>query len=138
MILDNLVYKIVSRFFPRLVTSDMLVRELKKRGVNIGKGTFIFDAGSTRIDSSRPELLKIGEYCKITGGVTILTHDYSRSVLRMVYGEVVGEAQQTIIGNNCFIGMNSIILMGSQIGNNCIIGAGSVVCGGGGIPIIQL
>ena len=33
------------------------------------------------------------------------------------------------IGDNCFIGMNSIILKGSVIGDNCIVGAGSVVSG---------
>ena len=33
------------------------------------------------------------------------------------------------IGDNCFIGMNSVILMGTQIGNNCIVGAGNVVHG---------
>ena len=34
-----------------------------------------------------------------------------------------------IIGDNVFIGMNSIILKGTVIGNNCVIGAGSVVHG---------
>lgn len=34
-----------------------------------------------------------------------------------------------LIGANCFIGMNSIILKGTTLGNNCIIGAGSVVHG---------
>lgn len=33
-----------------------------------------------------------------------------------------------IIGNNVFVGVNSIILRNSSIGDNCIIGAGSVVC----------
>lgn len=33
------------------------------------------------------------------------------------------------IGENSFIGMNSIILKGTTIGKNCIIGAGSVVHG---------
>lgn len=32
-----------------------------------------------------------------------------------------------IIGNNCWIGMNTVILPGVKIGNNVIIGAGSVV-----------
>lgn len=74
-------------------------------------------------------MVSIGEYCKITNGVIILQHDYSRSVLRRVYGDVVGESKKTIIGNNVFIGMNSIILMGANVGDNVIIGAGSVVSG---------
>lgn len=39
------------------------------------------------------------------------------------------KAGVTQIGDNVFVGMKSIILMGSQIGNNVIIGAGSVVSG---------
>lgn len=42
-------------------------------------------------------------------------------------GDIVGEAGYTYIGDNVFIGMNSIILMGANIGNNVIIGAGSIV-----------
>ena len=34
-----------------------------------------------------------------------------------------------MIGNDCFIGMNSIILKGTTLGNNVIVGAGSVVHG---------
>lgn len=33
------------------------------------------------------------------------------------------------IGDNCFIGMNSIILKGTTLGNNVVVGAGSVVHG---------
>lgn len=33
------------------------------------------------------------------------------------------------IGNNCFIGCNTIILKGTELGDNCIVGAGSVVHG---------
>lgn len=33
------------------------------------------------------------------------------------------------IGNNCFIGANSILLKGVKLGDNCIVGAGSVVSG---------
>jgi acetyltransferase-like isoleucine patch superfamily enzyme len=31
------------------------------------------------------------------------------------------------VGNNVFIGLNSIVMPGVTIGNNCVIGAGSVV-----------
>ena len=33
------------------------------------------------------------------------------------------------IGDNCMIGMGSIILNGAKIGDNCLIGAGSLVTG---------
>ena len=33
------------------------------------------------------------------------------------------------IGNNVFLGVNAIVLMGAHIGNNSIVGAGSVVTG---------
>ena len=35
--------------------------------------------------------------------------------------------RKVTIGDNCFIGMNTVILKGTTIGNNTIIGAGSVV-----------
>lgn len=34
-----------------------------------------------------------------------------------------------IIGDDCFIGANSIILKGTSLGHNCVVGAGSVVHG---------
>lgn len=36
---------------------------------------------------------------------------------------------EIVIGDNCWIGAGSIILMGTHIGNNCAIAAGSVVKG---------
>lgn len=109
--------------------SKSYVNYLKKSGISIGKGTIFFAPHHTQIDLQRPYMIEIGEYCKITSGVVILQHDYSRSVLRRKYGEIIGESKKTIIGNNVFIGMNSIILMGTKIGNNVIIGAGSIVHG---------
>ena len=53
--------------------------------------------------------------------------DISSSNIDM-YGNV-GEAKETWIGNNVFIGVNAVILMGAHIGNNTIVGAGAVVSG---------
>ena len=117
------------KIFPQFMKSKDYIEWLEYMGVSVGKGTFFFSPKTTIVDIQRPWMLHIGEFCKITGGCVILCHDYSRSVLRRVYGEIIGEARPTYIGNNVFVGINSIILMGSHIGNNVIIGAGSVVSG---------
>lgn len=129
MKIKMILYKIQKRFFPKTIKSKKFVEILRMTGVKIGKGTYFFNPSTTTIDNTRPYLLEIGEYCKITAGVKILTHDYSRSVLRLKYGEIIAEARKTVIGNNVFIGIDTIILMGSKIGDNVIIGAGSVISG---------
>lgn len=117
------------KFFPSSITNKIYFDYLVSKGISIGKGTFFFDPQHTLIDVQRPWMISIGEYCKITSGVTILTHDYSRSVLRRRFSDILCECKETFIGNNVFLGINSIILMGTHIGNNCIVGAGSVVSG---------
>lgn len=109
--------------------SDTFISFLKKRGVNVGCGVRIFDPVNTVIDLQNPHMLKIGNNVRITKGVTILTHDYSWSVLAGKYGEILGGVGTVDIGNNVFIGMNATILKNTTIGDNVIIGAGSVVSG---------
>jgi acetyltransferase-like isoleucine patch superfamily enzyme len=36
-------------------------------------------------------------------------------------------ANPIVLGDNCWLGANSIILPGVKLGNNCVVGAGSVV-----------
>lgn len=124
--------KFILKHFSRFTSPSFFNKILEMEGFDIGEGTIFYGPESIVLDRQRPWMLKIGKYCKITRGVTILTHDYSRSVLRRAYGEILGEAAMTTIGDNVFIGVNSIILMGAHIGNNVIVGAGSVV--GGKIP----
>lgn len=116
-----------SRLFP--ISNERYISQLRKKGARIGKGTVFFSPRKTLVDEGKSFLISIGDYCKITSGVVILAHDYSRSVVRYCYGENVGGSAPVRIGNNCFIGMNTTILMGTQIGENCVIGAGSVVHG---------
>lgn len=129
MKLGYALLKLKMKFLPALFSSKDMIEYLKACHITIGKGCRFYRPASMDIDVSRPLMLEIGDYAKITAGVTILAHDYSRSVLRRAYGEVVGEAQKTVIGNNVFIGMNTIVLMGANIGDHSIIGAGSVVRG---------
>lgn len=122
-------YLFLKRFFPYRISSDIFANYLREKGVEIGKGTIFHDPQNTSIGVQRGWMIHIGDYCKITSGVTILDHDYSRSVIRRKYNDIVCEAGVTSIGNNVFVGINAIVLMGSTIGNNCIVGAGSIVNG---------
>lgn len=115
--------------FGHRATSDSYIKYLKKIGVKVGKDVVLFRPMNTTIDTQNPHLLKIGNHVMITGPVTILTHDYSWSVLKRKYGMILGNQQQTILEDNIFVGWGATILAGSHIGSNTIIGAGSVCSG---------
>ena len=125
----NLKNKIKVLILGPKATEESYIKHLKKCGVKVGKGVKIFRPFHTNIDTQNPHLLTIGNYVQMTGPVTILTHDYSWSVLKKKYGYIYGNQKKTIIGNNCFIGWGATILGGTTIGNNVVIGANSVVSG---------
>ncbi len=122
--IKNIIRKII---YKEKASSEDYVDSMVKKGARIGKGTVVFAPTQTMIDMTRPWLIEIGENVQITEGVKILTHGYDWSVIKGVTGEILGSAGKVTIGNNVFIGMNSIILKGVTIGNNVIIGAGSLV-----------
>lgn len=77
---------------------------------------------------SEPYLISLGNNVKVTYGVKFITHDGGVYVLRnlnkLPNGHIYGKIT---IGNNVFIGNDSIILPGVKVGDNVIIGAGSVI-----------
>ena len=107
--------------------SDSYVKYLRKKGMRIGERTTVYNPRSSVIDETRPWLVEIGDDVKLTHGVIILTHGYDWSVFKVRDGEVFGSAGKVTIGNNVFVGMNTVILKGVTIGDNVIIGAGSLV-----------
>lgn len=107
--------------------SDSYISHMRRKGAHIGERVFVFSPMHVGIDMTRPWLIDIGDDVQITRGVTILTHGYDWSVIKGVYGEVLGSSGKVTIGNNVYIGMNTLILKGVKIGNNVIIGAGSIV-----------
>ena len=70
--------------------------------------------------------LDIGDDCIFGEGVKIYDHNHNHPL-----GEIISKAgmktKPVVIGNNCWIGSNAVILMGVHIGDNVIVGAGSVV-----------
>lgn len=118
--LKKLVYK-------EKLDSESYIKYLRQQGAKIGKRVNIYAPNKTLIDMTRPWLIDIGDDVQITEGVTILTHGYDWSVLKGVYGEVLGSSGGVKIGNNVFIGMKTTILKGVHIGNNVIVGANSLV-----------
>lgn len=96
----------------------------KHYGVTIGKNCRI--TGKHISFGGEPFLVKIGDNVTITRGVRFLTHDGGVGLFRNehpginVFGKI-------IVGNNVFIGEDSLIMYDVTIGDNVIIGARSVV-----------
>ena len=93
---------------------------LKATGVEIGQGSMI--SLRAKLDTRRGKII-IGRNCHITYGCVILSHDGSAKQR----GAGNDGEWKVIIGNNVFIGVNSVILPNVSIGENTVIGAGSVV-----------
>ena len=95
---------------------------LRKKCYSVGKNNRIY----THYFGSEPYLVKIGNHCTITNGVKFVTHDGGAWIFREEIPDlnVFGKID---IKDNCFIGLNSIILPNVTIGPNSIVGAGAVV-----------
>lgn len=89
--------------------------------VKIGNNTWIGPFCS--LDGSG--ILEIGSNCSIAVGSHIFSHDTAKWALSG--GVEKYEYSKTNIGDNCFIGANSIITKGVTIGNQCLIATNSVV-----------
>ncbi len=72
--------------------------------------------------------MTIGSDCRIAAGVTILDYNgHETYSLNRTVG--IDVPSSVMIGNNVWIGLNAVIIKGTQIGDNCIVSAGSVVKG---------
>lgn len=89
-------------------------------GFRAGKN-FSYNSGYP-IDANWPWLISVGDNVTLATGVKLLAHDAATAKT-----EVHTKIGIVEIGNNVFIGANSIVLCNTRIGDNVIIGAGSVV-----------
>lgn len=94
--------------------------------IQIGNNVGISGASIYAIDS-----IEIGDNCRIGANVKIVDNDFHPidTQARLVDDrEQIGH-RPIRIGRDVFIGMNAIILKGTQLGDGCVVGAGAVVSG---------
>lgn len=118
------VWESVFKLYLLKCSDEKRVKYLRKLGMKIGERCRI----RTMKFSTEPYLIEIGDHVAIAAGTEFITHDGANWVFEddVDGGGVFGKI---VIGNNVFIGINSIILSNTSIGDNCIVGAGSVVRG---------
>jgi acetyltransferase-like isoleucine patch superfamily enzyme len=120
--LEKFFYRLNIVLF-RICTGKTRVYLARRLGVRIGSNCQLYYCNL----STEPYLISIGNNCKVTYGVTFMTHDGAKWVL-----EQKGDFEGTKFGpitilDNSFIGVNSIIMPNVAIGPNSIVGAGSIV-----------
>lgn len=89
--------------------------------VKVGQNTWI--GPNVVLDGSGG--LEIGSNCSISAAVQIYSHDSVRWAISG--GKDNYEYANTVVGNNCYLGPNTIIAKGVKIGDCSVIGANSFV-----------
>ncbi|MCW3160412.1 acyltransferase [Chryseobacterium oryctis] len=119
----RIILKIYSTYHTFLNKASLEVA--KYQGMKVGKNFFMPDK---IYFGTEPYLIEIGDDVNIAAGVRFVNHGGTASLLKKLPGyedaRIVGRIK---IGNNCMIGINSVIMQDVQIGNNCILGANSVL-----------
>ena len=122
-ILKNMkkIFLLLKELFIRATKSG--VDYARYKGVKVGINCRIYTGKSF---GSEPWLISIGNNVTITSGVVLLTHDGSLWLMNDEKGRRY-MFRRVSIGNNVFIGVNSIIMPGVKIEDNVIVAAGSIV-----------
>ena len=95
---------------------------IKLKAILFNSNNNLYSKGKNSIVDELNNLVKIGDNFISAPGSIILAHDAS-----LIIHTGKTRVEETIIGNNVFLGANAVILPGVTIGDNCIIGAGAIV-----------
>lgn len=111
------------------------------RGTVISSYTKVKATGGTLVTGERTRIatgcfldaqaggLKIGSGVLIGPNCVLITSSYHHEKLGVPLEEQGFESKGTRIGDNVFIGSNSVIMDGSDVGDDVIVAAGSMVSG---------
>ncbi len=100
--------------------ADYTTEQLVEMGLRVG--TNFLRMHGTILDPSHCWLITIGDNVTLAPRVHILTHDAS-TCHHLGYARI----GRVDIGNNVFVGADTVILPGVSIGDNSVIGANSTV-----------
>jgi acetyltransferase-like isoleucine patch superfamily enzyme len=121
---SNVIIQSISRgYHAGMPFPSSLFIDVKGASIEIGDDTSIHGC---YIHAQKE--IKIGSKCAIAAGVNIIDSNGHRldSTDRNKQRD---NPESIIIGNNVWIGLNAIILKGTNIGDNSVVSAGSVVKG---------
>jgi virginiamycin A acetyltransferase len=90
-----------------------------------------------------PERLRIGKFCQSAKGVEIITSTANHPMTGIstypfaifdpprfaTYRDSLPASKDTIIGNDCWLGREAVLMPGATLGNGVIVGTRSVVTG---------
>jgi acetyltransferase-like isoleucine patch superfamily enzyme len=124
LISDNCQINSGVRYNP--IGGDTITRLVVRNGGEIIIKKNVGISNSTLVSSAR---ITIGENTIIGGSCKIWDTDFHpiNSIDRLSKPEKNIKSEPIIIGKNCFIGANSLILKGVEIGDNVVVAAGSIV-----------
>ena len=117
-IINNILKVFKPGYYP---TAQESTQQWREKGVQIGQNTLIYP--DVNLGRNGKDPITIGNNCVLTG-CTVLGHDASTNKELGLERSMI---QPVIIEDDCFIGYQSIILMGITIGKGSIVGAGAVV-----------
>jgi len=121
-LLMALIRKLEKAYILRKYNDFNIAEYFRKQGAVVGDQNRIM----IRSLGNDPFLVRIGNHCSISSGVQFEAHDGGG----WIFSEEIPSLQRfgkIEVKDNCYIGVNCIILPGVTIGPNSIIGAGSVV-----------
>jgi acetyltransferase-like isoleucine patch superfamily enzyme len=97
----------------------------RKRGVEIGQNVFI--GQDVLLETSRPELISIGDDVTIGIRDTIIAH--FRAGTAAERGEEGAPRHSVVIEDGVFLGPGVLVMPGVTVGRGAVVAAGSVVTG---------
>lgn len=99
--------------------------------LNDGENSHIYIGDNCRINGAyihAQDYIEIGDNCVLASGISIIdSNGHNVNSENRTVGRDIPKSIK--IGKNVWIGINAVILKGSQIGDNCVVAAGSIVKG---------